>query len=172
MEEFRDIKGYEGLYQVSNLGIVKNIKGRIMKQCKDRYGYLTISLCKEGKHKTFSVHRLVAEEFIPNENNYPCINHKDEDKTNNNVNNLEWCDYKYNSNYGTAIERRVNNTDWKKIVINLSKPVLQYTKNGMFVKEWSSTRECGRNGFSNGAVAACCRGERKSHKGYIWKYKE
>ena len=86
------------------------------------------------------------------------MNHKDENKQNNVVSNLEWCTHEYNNRYGTRIERT-------------SKPILQYTLDGEFVKEWKSTAECGRNGYNQGHVAACCRGERKTHKGSVWKYK-
>ena len=111
----------------------------------------------------FKVHRLVATAFIDNSNNLPCINHKDEDKTNNVVDNLEWCTYKYNLNYGSRNKRSVK---------ALSKPVLQFSKTGSFIREWESTRECGRNGFDHGQVVSCCLGKLKSHKGFIWKYKE
>lgn len=107
-EEWRDIKGYEGLYQVSNLGRVKSLnykrtrKEWILKPNTINGGYLQIRL----NEKCYLVHRLVAEAFIPNPNNYPCINHKSEIKTQNNVENLEWCTHKYNANYGTVNERR------------------------------------------------------------------
>ena len=113
-EEWRDIKGYEGKYQVSNLGRVKSLKNckgnyreKILKLGKDKLGYLQVVLSKEGKGKLFRVHRLVAESFIENTNNYPEVNHKDENKSNNCVDNLEWCDRKYNCNYGTRNIRRV-----------------------------------------------------------------
>ena len=96
-EVWKDIEGYEGYYQVSNLGRVKQIKfNRLLKLCCDNYGYLIVVLSKNGIHRTRTVHRLVAETFIPNESNYPQVNHKDENKTNNNVTNLECCDNKYN----------------------------------------------------------------------------
>ena len=91
------------------------------------------------------------------------MNHKDENPQNNIVTNLEWCDAKYNNNYGTARQRMVE---------KLSKPVLQYTLDGEFVKEWKSMRECGRNGFSATCIKLCCNNIQKYHKGYIWKYKE
>lgn len=166
VELWKDIKDYEGLYQVSNWGRVKSLwfrKEKILIAVGDTKGYLKVCLCKNGKKKTFKVHRLVAEAFIPNPENFPYINHKDEVKTNNRVDNLEWCTSEYNNNYGTRIERDAKTK---------SKTVLQFSKTGDFIREWSSTAECGRNGFSQGNVAACCCEKRKSHKGFIWKYKE
>ena len=189
MEEFRDIKGYEGKYQISNFGRVKSLKDshggyreRILNPIEHSQGYLTVILYKNGKIKNYKIHRLVAEVFIPNPNNYPCVNHKDENPSNNCVDNLEWCNHKYNINYGTCQHRRVANTDYKEVsrkraekLLNRkdqSKTVLQFTKDNEFVREWVSTKECGRNDYDHSAVAACCRGKLKSHKGFIWKYKE
>ena len=170
-EYWKPVVGYEGLYEVSNWGRVKRlrrlitnqynsfyIEEKILKPQKNIYGYLYVNLYKNGimKHKT--IHKLVAEVFLPNPNNYKEVNHKDECKTNNIVSNLEWCDRKYNINYGTRNEK-------------VSKKVYQYTLDGEFVREWKSTAECCRNGYNQGHVAACCRGERKIHKGFIWKYK-
>ena len=105
MEEiFKDIKGYEGLYQVSNFGNVKSLdyrhtgKERLLKQAIDKHSYHRICLWSYGEPKWFSIHRLVAESFIPNPDNLPCVNHKDENKHNNHVDNLEWCTYEYNNN--------------------------------------------------------------------------
>ena len=170
-EIWKDIKGYEGLYQGSNWGRAKSLdryvkgkghslqfkKGRILKPMKDNNGYLFVRLSKDGKHTTFNIHRLVAEHFLDNPNNYKEVNHKDENKTNNVVTNLEWCDRKYNCNYGTRTEK-------------CSKKVYQYTLDGQFVKEWSSTMECGRNGYIQQAISACCNGKQKAHKGFIWSY--
>lgn len=183
-EIWRDIKDYEGLYQVSNWGRVKslgngksnNSKERFLRPGKDGCGYLQICLCKNGKTKMFLVHRLVATAFLENPNNLPEVNHKDEDKTNNFVGtpendyrdgNIEWCYGEYNKNYGSRNERI------SKTMTNgkLSKKVLQFTKTGKFVREWPSANECGRNGFNHGHIVLCCNGERKTHKGYIWKYK-
>lgn len=170
-EIWKCIKGYEGLYQVSNFGRVRSLgrwvkgkngsirfyRGRILKPGTNTFGYLFVNLFKNNKQKTITIHRLVAEAFIPNTDNLPMINHKDENKQNNNVNNLEWCTSSYNNNYGTRTER-------------CSKPVVQYTLDGEFVREWKSIRECGRNGFNSGCVCMCCRGELKTYKKYIWKY--
>ena len=109
-EIWKDIKGYEKLYQVSNLGNVRRIKFinnrtqkdkiKMLKLIKDKKGYLKINLWKNNKSKMFLVHRIVAETFILNPNNLPQVNHKDENKSNNCVENLEWCSQKYNNNYG------------------------------------------------------------------------
>ena len=172
VEVWKDIRGYENLYITSNLGRARSLdrwvkgpngslrccKGRILKPVKNNRGYLQVGLCKNGKQKFHLVHRLVAEAFLPNPNDLPQINHKDENPQNNNVDNLEWCSAQYNTNYGTRTEK-------------CSKPVLQYTLDGEFVREWESTAECGRNGYDQGHVAACCKGKRKSHHKFIWKYK-
>lgn len=160
-------------YQVSNYGRVMSLNYRgtgrseVLIPGEDKYGYLRVVLYKNGKTKTFKVHRLVAEAFIPNLLNLPQVNHRDENKLNNHVENLEWCDHKENCNHGTRNKRVAEkNTNGKR-----SKPVLQLTKTGELVKVWPSTNEAGRNGFDQGTVAKCCRGEKKQYKGYIWKYK-
>lgn len=168
-EIWKDIAGYEGLYQVSNFGRVKSIrfgKERILKPFKTGKGYLQVCLYKNNKRKKYYVHRLVAQTFleIPEYLKqyigtvYLHINHKDENRQDNFVNNIEWCDAKYNINYGTRTEKQ-------------SKTVVQYTLDGRFVREWASIAECGRNGFNQACVCMCCKGERKTHKGFIWKYK-
>ncbi len=169
MEIWIDIKGYEGLYQVSNLGRVRSLnylhtgQTRLLSLCKDKDGYLYVTLCKKGKRNNHKVHRLVANAFLPNWFDEPEVNHCDENKNNNNVDNLEWCDRKYNANYGTATYRSAKLRSTK---------VLQFTKNGELVKEWSSLREADRNGYKHSNVGLCCRGVYKQYKGYIWKYKE
>lgn len=175
-EIWRDIDEYEGYYQISNLGNVKSlprvivrdngrihtVREKILKPGKDRGGYQFVILSKDGKTKTYTIHRLVASAFLENPNNYEQVNHIDEDKTNNVVSNLEWCDAKYNMNYGTRTERQVKSQ---------SKQVAQIDKNtGEIIKIWESTMECERNGFNSGNISKCCNGKRNSHKGYIWKY--
>lgn len=114
-EEWRDIKGYEGLYQVSNKGNVRHIKfNRLLKPSKSGK-YITAILSKNGKQIGKSVHRLVAETFIPNPNNYPCVNHKDENPHNNSIENLEWCTHSYNINYGTR-NKQVRDKKTKNII--------------------------------------------------------
>ena len=182
MEEeiWKDIEGFEGLYQVSNLGRVKSLektwicgKGgvrhqeeKILKPISDRRGYLFVNLSKDGKMKHFTVHRLVAEAFIPNPNNLPQVNHISQVKTCNRADLLEWCDAKYNSNYGTRNERIAEKMTNGK----LSRQVYQYSLDGKLVAVYPSTAECGRQGFSFGNVAACCNGIRKTHKGFYWSY--
>ena len=106
-EIWKDIKGYEGLYQVSNLGNVYSIKNnKLLKLHISHKGYVVVCLYKNNKQHTQQIHRLIAQAFIPNPNNLPCVNHKDENPGNNDFRNLEWCTYKYNNNYGTFAERR------------------------------------------------------------------
>lgn len=182
MEEWRDIEGYEGLYQVSNEGRVKSLnynktkKEKILKPTSNR-GYLMVNLHNEGRKKYCQIHRLVANAFIENPNNLPQVNHKDEDKTNNHVENLEWCDSSYNCNYGTR-NQKISEKGLNK---KNSKTVYQYTLDGELVNVYPSTKECGRQGFYDANVSHCCNGgyfsqkrgkwiNYKTFKGYRWSY--
>lgn len=167
-EEWLPVEGYEGLYEVSNFGSVRSLnylhtgQVKLLKLNEGANGYFGVFLYKNKKCKRFLVHRLVAQAFIPNWFDDPQVNHRDENKHNNSVDNLEWCDGKYNINYGTCIKRMVEKQ---------SKNVLQLTKTGELVYEWPSINEAGRNGFEPSNIVNCCRGKLKSHGGYIWKYK-
>ena len=115
MELWKDVAGFDGVYQVSNMGRIKRVStGVVLKQCADRNGYCRVNLYKNKIPKRLLVHRLVASAFIENVNSFPIINHKDENPSNNNAENLEWCTYSYNTSYGTARQRSVMNTDYKK----------------------------------------------------------
>lgn len=164
-EEWRDIEEYEGLYQVSNLGRVKSLKfgkEKILKFGKHKKGYLLVCLCKDGKQKMFQVHRLVAIAFIPNPNNYQEVNHKDENKENNCVENLEWCTREYNVNYGTRTEKCVEKS---------SKEIIQLDLQGKEVARFPSVQEVQRQfGFSQGNISSCCNGKLKTAYKYKWIY--
>lgn len=164
-ETWKPIKNFER-YLISNFGRVWSLKSnKFIKPYINNYYQIRIE--EKGKKYTLKIHRLVAEAFIPNPHNYPCVNHKDENKLNNSVENLEWCDSTYNLTYGTARQRaKKTNTNGK-----LSKTVLQYTLDGQFVREWASAAEAGRNGFHQGHISDCCRGKLKTHKDFIWRYK-
>ena len=170
-EIWKDIFGYEGLYQVSDKGRVKSIgygKERILKSFINKKGYIRVCIFKNGERKNYSIHRLVAQAFLSNPDNLPQVNHKDENQSNNNLENLEWCTAKYNHNYGTHNQRVAEKTTNGKC----SKPVLQYTKDGKFVKEWKSTKDVQRNlGYGHSSISVCCLGKQKSAYGFIWKYK-
>ena len=181
-ELWKDIKGFEGLYQVSTWARVRSLdrwvvykngrkrflKGKILKYSYSKSGYIQYSLYKSNKMFTFKLHRLVAEAFIHNTDILPEVNHKDEDKTNNYPFNLEYCTRKYNHNYGTRNKRAGESNKNGKC----SKKVYQYDLNYNLLKVWLSVNECGRNGFDFSHISKCCLGKQKTHKGYIWSYIE
>lgn len=191
MEQFKTILGYEGLYEVSNFGNVKSLwygKDKILKPQADGGGYLFVWLCKDGKQKIHKVHRLVASAFIPNPDNLSQVNHKDEDKTNNRVDNLEWCTQEYNLNYGTrntrvaeaqrgvprpyVVEALTNRTDQ-------SIPIDMLTKDGEPICTFPSSAEAMRwlwnNGYpkaQNSRIIQCCKGREHYNTayGFKWRY--
>ena len=178
IEYWKPVVGFEGLYEVSSRGRVRSVdktvsngrgsfvrKGMILKQYPSgvKEEYLSVSLSKNGHPSRFLVHRLVATAFIPNPLNLPCVNHKIEfEKTNNTVENLEWCDQKYNVNYGTLLERRSN---------MFSKQVYQYNLDGNLINTWKSLKEIHIVlGFSQGLISEVCNGHRKRAYGFVWAY--
>ena len=188
MEVWKDIVGYEGLYQVSNLGNVRSLdhtvkirrgdqefsalhKGKQLTPLIRQHGYLGVQLYGRGGHatrnlRTFSIHRLVAEAFIPNPNGYKEVNHLDETHTNNRADNLEWCDHIQNSNYGTRPARigamHLNGSRSRKIA--------QYTRDGKLVRIFPSLHEAERNGYGASAICNCAKMRKEHAYNYVWRY--
>lgn len=181
-EVWKDILGYEGLYQVSNMGRVRSLdrevadgsgvriaNGKVLKSEMLQNDYLRVGLHKDGKRKWFLVHRLVYAAFNGEIPDGLQVNHIDEDKTNNRLENLNLMTPKQNTNFGTRNQRVA------KANINhpsMSKPVVAFNEDNEIVFEFASTKEAARNGFNSGDLASCCRGERRAHRGYRWRYKE
>ena len=181
-EIWKNIKGYEGLYQISNYGKVKSLERyyfsgmynaikkyqneNIRKTEKSKNGYLRVTLSKNGKLKKYSIHRLVAETFIPNPNNLLQVNHIDENKENNYYKNLEWCDSEYNVNYGKRNEKAK-----KSMIASKGKKINQYDLKGNFIKQYFSISDASKQ-FKNkrSNISACCRKKQKTAFGYIWEY--
>lgn len=167
-EVWKDIPNFEGRYMVSNLGRVKSIKYRhhdkiqILSQENERQYKRVTLYSKDGKRKWYRVHRLVAQCFIPNPNNYKEINHKDENPSNNCVDNLEWCDRSYNINYG---DRN------KKVASKRNKSIIQFDKNNNFIKQYNSITEVvNLFEFDRSNIIACLKGRIPTAYGYKWKY--
>lgn len=167
-EIWKQIDGYPN-YEVSDQGRVRNIKtGNILKPAFIGSGkhYLGVSLCQNGQKKTCRLHRLVAEAFISNPMGLPQINHRNENTTDNRASNLEWCDAKYNANYGTRNER---------IALSQSKPVEQYDLDGNYIRTWISANEASKQtGIGQGNISNCCNGKPgfKTAGGFIWRFAE
>lgn len=184
-EVWTDIRGYEGLYQISNLGRVRSydrevccgkgatrkIKGKVLSLCKggrvlnDGSFYLKVTLTKDKHSKNASIHRLVAEHFVPNNSpeKFTEVNHIDQNKYNNRASNLEWCDRAYNNHY-SLITETLNES--KK------KPVLQYSYSGEFIARFSGAREAAREvGLrTHKHICECCNGKAKTAGGYVWRW--
>ena len=200
IEIWKPVVGYEGLYEVSSYGRVRSLdratsyisrtqegkeyttthtlKGKLMKQRVNQNGYKEIALCVGGKSKKYMVHRLVAEAFLDNPNNYPIINHKDENKQNNIIwinknglidykkSNLEWCTQKYNINYGSGNIRRINTRNKNKSY-HYQRKVGQYTLKGVLIKKYPSASD---TGYCRECIRDCCNGKQKTAYGYKWRY--
>lgn len=173
-EIWKDIKGYEGFYQVSSLGGVRSLdrrvrnclgftiaKGKVLSGVS-RNGYLRVQLFKESKWKCYTIHRLVANTFLNNPNEMPEVNHKNENKEDNRVDNLEWCGRKQNCNYGTRTQRQSE---------KISKAVIQLTLMGVEILKFKSASEVQRMlGYQGSHICECCNMKRKTAYGYKWRY--
>lgn len=182
----KQVVGYEGLYEVDQFGRVysidriktvvdngriyeKHIAGKQMKQSIHTKGYKTVSLTKNGSTKTIFVHRIVAEAFLPNPGNFPLVNHKDEDKTNNFIDNLEWCTASYNRTYGKAIERQAKKIRGRES--NKKIAIIQKDMSGDFLNWFDSLTKAAENvNGSTSSISAVCKGKRKTAYGYLWEY--
>ena len=149
----KDIKGYEGLYAVTSCGKIWSYRNEcFLKTSYNSKGYLCVKLYRDGHKKTYKVHRLVAEAYIPNPDNLPQVDHIDNDKTHNYLNNLQWITNKDNC-------RKSKN-----------KPILQCDLDGNFIREWECAADVGKEVKSN--IRHCLKGRTKSAYGFVWKYKE
>lgn len=179
MEEiWKDIEGYEGLYQVSNFGRVRSYKqskkGKILKPKLNSGGYCIIGLFKNGLQRKMLIHRLVAECFLYNVENKPFIDHINTIRTDNRVENLRWVTTKENQNNPLTIKYRKEHTEWcvKGEKHHRNKPIIQYDKDGNFIKEWPSIRESSKqNNVNEQNISACCRGKIKTAGGFVWRFK-
>ena len=176
-EMWKQIPKLDGTYFVSTLGNVKrvehirvnsrgiphHIKEKAIRQGNDKDGYKQVCLhTSDGQQHQRKIHRLVAEAFIPNPNDFPCVNHKDECKTNNRAENLEWCTRAYNINYGTAKQR---------IAKSLARPIAQFSKSGKLIAKFESAKEAQREfGYADWYIGSCCKGKVRQAYGYVWKY--
>ena len=152
-EIWKHIQGYESSYAVSNRGRVMNLKkNKVLKPIVDGAGYVYVNL-RQKKHR---LHRLVAQAFLGNPENLPQVNHIDEDPTNNDVSNLEWCTASHNAKHSIHKQTRKIN---------------QLTLDGEFVKQWESSYEIERElGYAHNNIIACCKGKHKTNYGYRWQY--
>lgn len=190
-EIWKDIKGYEGLYQISSFGNVKSLDRYIINKNGDKQyfpgkyltqgisdSYLKVTLSKNNKQRTFRVHILVARAFIPNPENKPEVNHIDGNKKNNKVNNLEWNTRSENELHAYRNGLAKPSNKQKQAVAkyakeNYSKKVIQYSLNGEFIKEWNSMHDVWRElGIRPSYICRCCKGLRNQTYGYIWRYKQ
>lgn len=164
-EIWKDITGYAGIYKISDHGrIWSNYKNRIISGRNNGYGYIEIILCKNGIHKNHMAHKLVAREFIVNDNPSTkiIINHKDENKSNNRAENLEWCDYSYNNSYGSKSRIQTE---------KLGRKVRQYDLKGALIKTWGSILSVHKiTGINDSSITQCCQGKRNKAGGFIWRY--
>lgn len=179
MEEvWKNIAGYEGLYQISNSGRVKSLNYRghgyekILVPKVNNSGRLWVELARNGKSKPFLIHRLVGSAFLPNPLGYKEINHIDENPQNNDVRNLEWCSHKYNVNYYFSKHPHGPNRKCSsKYGDRKSMEIEQCLADGTVVRRWANSRTIfSQTGMSDWSISECCRGNRKTAYGYVWRY--
>lgn len=187
-EEWRDIVGYEESYQVSNLGRVKSLargifeingkqrvsKEKILKSKRISSGYRAVILYKDRKEKTMYIHRLVAQSFLQNDNNYTDVNHKDGNKENNCVENLEWVTRSYNIKhaYNAGLRKAYIDKAQEAALKIKSFPVLQYDNNNVLIAEYSSITQASlQTNVSPYYISKSCKGELNNNANYIWRYK-
>lgn len=185
MEIWKEIKDYNGSYEASNYGAIRSLNyahtntTRELKQETTKFGYKRVVLCKDGVAKRYLIHRLIAETFIENQDNKPCIDHIDGNRGNNAIDNLRWCTYsenlhnpithtkrctslsgEHNPMFGVTSEKHPN-----------SKKITQYTMDGSHIKQWNSIVDASKSlGLNRCCIKDCCRGRQKSAGGYLWKY--
>ena len=197
-EEWRDVVGFEGYYVVSNLGRIATLSHTVIytsiydgvevkktfnaKQClrklrRGKHGYMECTLRDSKRIKLMKVHRIVAEAFIPNSQNLPSVNHKDEDKTNNKVENLEWCTCLYNDNYGTRnkkLKKSVSNAHKNGLYDNAyrtrRKPIIGISLLDNTTIFFEKLSDLAKQGFERHLVSKCCRNLRRDYKGYKWMF--
>lgn len=185
-EIWKPVNGYEGIYEVSNKAEVRSIdryvngvngsmrfiKGKLIIPHINNNGYLLCDLYKENKRKNYLLHRIVAEAFIPNPQNYEVVNHKDNVRTNCLPSNLEWCNMSYNHKYSYDYNNRKEKMNWRKGKENkLSKPIIMKDLNGKFIKRFDSISCADRyTGISNNRIVACLKGRTKTCGGFLWEY--
>lgn len=167
-EIWKDIPGYEGLYQASNLGRIRSLIRNKILIGGIKNGYREVILCKNGKRKYMLVHRLIAQTFLENKKNKPQINHIDGNKHNNNVNNLEWCTRSENMKHAYKIGLQ------KPLYAKINpraKKIKQYTIDNIFIKEYDGIKEASKiNNLNPRDITKCCKGLRKQVGGFIWIY--
>lgn len=174
------VPGYPDYLIETDGRIYSTISNIWLKPSIGNNGYYGVELRNAKGRKRLNIHRLVALAFIPNPENYPVVNHKDENKLNNDVSNLEWCTSQYNLTYGTATERRVANTDYTKPIYReiaikngrkVSRPIARYTKSGQYIDSFKSIRDAVRQlELTSNHISDCASGKRASSNGYVWKY--
>ena len=177
-EEWKPIKGYENLYMISNFGRLKHLKyGRVKKErlCGsylNNNGYYLCHLYKNNIRRMILLHRLVAEAFVPNPNNYPFVNHKNSIRTDCAYYNLEWCTRSYNTKYSYDHNDRRRKMNWKSGKYNInSKSVIMSDKNGNFIKRFDCIMDAERElGILNNSIVSCLKGRNKTSGGYKWNY--